>query len=196
LQLPGSVLLQYEELVPFPNITFCSENLGLNERVMMSYLGQLWLRKSCLNAVHKSFYNPNEPSPADTYPPGPQALQKVAEFERLLDPKTSLPTGFKFERDDAPSEDILAARLRAKWWGANVIIYRPFVKQVLDINQRRLSGGVTAEQIEADTSIHPQVLDWASKGIHALKESTKAFHAHSKVHKRFIITNVFGTAHA
>ncbi|KAK3933897.1 hypothetical protein QBC46DRAFT_274875, partial [Diplogelasinospora grovesii] len=42
--------------------------------------------------------------------------------------------------------------------------------------------------------IPEQVIEYAAKGILALIESTRAFH--NVEDKRFIITNVFGTAHA
>jgi hypothetical protein len=38
---------------------------------------------------------------------------------------------FKWKENDPPAKDILAARLRAKFYGAQVVMYRPFVRQVL-----------------------------------------------------------------
>jgi hypothetical protein len=196
LSLHGSLLLSYESLIPFPDVSYCSLKLGLNDNVMMSYLGQLWLRRNCLNPVHKEFYSPNKPSPADTYPPSPRAVELVAQFEHDLNIQTSMPMPYKFSAGDPPAEDLLLARMRAKWWGANVIIFRPFVKQVLEINFKRLREGVPHEDLAQSTHIDPRLLAWAIKGVHALKESTQAFHGHAKQNKRFIITNPFGTAHA
>jgi hypothetical protein len=123
-----------------------------------------------------------------------------------------VPPEFKFEHSDPPAPDILSARLRAKYWGAQVITHRPFIRQILEFNHKAKSesfesplstysefrSDVMVPAIGADArtpgDIPQQVIEYAAKGILALIESTRAFH--NVEVKQFIITNVFGTAHA
>ena len=39
-----------------------------------------------------------------------------------------------FQENDPPSGNILGARLRAKFFGAQVVLYRPFIKDILEEN--------------------------------------------------------------
>ncbi|UKZ72974.1 hypothetical protein TrVFT333_000611 [Trichoderma virens FT-333] len=109
-------------------------------------------------------------------------------------------------------ELVAGARLRAKYWGAQMITYRPFVRQILQWSfevKRHPSSphipvmseyrdGIIAPYIRPDTKkpsqLDPSIIELARKGIVALIESTKSFHGLGD--KRPIITNVFGTAHA
>jgi hypothetical protein len=103
--------------------------------------------------------------------------------------------------------------LRAKYWGAQVITYRPFIRQILQFSHSiknhasspnfptvssEFRQDVTAPVIHPKARTHndidPQVVELAKKGIKALIESTRAFHGLGD--KRPIITNIFGTAHA
>lgn len=123
---------------------------------------------------------------------------------------------------DPPSDNILGARLRAKFFGAQVVLYRPFIKDILEenCNKKNLLGNgqdtdnVSASLRQANLSmnklpgdhplttlkrplnepISPEVLRWAHAGIKALINSTEAFH--NLGDSRLIVTNVFGTAHA
>ncbi|KAG7414887.1 hypothetical protein Forpi1262_v016788 [Fusarium oxysporum f. sp. raphani] len=107
-------------------------------------------------------------------------------------------SSFAFREDDPPADDILAARLRAKYWGAQVITYRPFIRQILQfshsIKTHASCPNFPSVSSETHGDIDPQVVELAKKGIKALIESTRAFHGLGD--KRPIITNVFGTAHA
>lgn len=206
LPLPQSHILAFEEMMPYPN-TRLARRLGFAENVLQSYLAQLYLRKS-LNVIHQTLYNPEVSQNLNT----PDEVLRttagiVAHVQLSLDMKF-VPDMFKFRPTDPPANDILAARLRAKYWGAHVITYRPFIRQILEHNCQNLSTGTPGNGQSGEYGPAPgresgplspgemsqEVIDNAAKGIRALIESTRAFHGVPD--RRFIITNVFGTAHA
>lgn len=190
--------------MPYPNQELAIA-YGFNPRVVHSYNGQLYLRKQ-LNQIHQHLYDPN----TENKQPHVPKVNMVSYLEDILDAKKFVPPGFEFSPQEPPANEILMARLRAKFWGARVITYRPFVKQILDFNSDKAEGGTVSPayghdqsgfngptigpDVKHENDIDPQILEYAAKGIHALIESTRAFHGLDD--KRFIITNVFGTAHA
>ena len=90
------------------------------------------------------------------------------------------------------ANEILRARLRAKFYGAEVITYRHFILKVLE----RDSAGDVGGQI-APEYLDPKVLYYMECGFKALIFSTQAFHGLGDPGKdRLIVTNVWGTAHA
>lgn len=122
------------------------------------------------------------------------------------------------------AKDILSARTRAKFYGARVITYRPFVKAILAYSWRLQHS--TYGEIPPVESVDPGALSgvelpalekfdkdpnlpleqkiqtpvgrayWGyfQLGIKALIHSTEAFHGLD--HPRLIVTNIFGTLHA
>ncbi|KAJ0100742.1 hypothetical protein J7T55_014281 [Diaporthe amygdali] len=204
LNLVPSGILQYENILPFPDLTVMRERLGFSDEVTYSYAAQLYLRKR-LNRISGSLYDPDKK-------PNAEAQKKIlAEIEKDLGEKSTVWLGpFKFDRDAPPARDILSARIRATFWGANVITYRPSIKTVLEFGHKR-QNDVSAESeavphenagewgtVRSDpgsrSDIDQVVFKNARKGIDAVIKSTMAFHGLKD--KRFIITNVFGTAHA
>lgn len=119
------------------------------------------------------------------------------------------------DQPESPN-DILGARLRAKYYGAQVITYRPFVLQVLErseppslesshnvteqISDEYLSevkAPVVKHDIKDIKDIDPKALEYVRLGLQALIKSTTAFHGLGHPgEKRIIVTNVWGTAHA
>ncbi|KAG9227940.1 hypothetical protein BJ875DRAFT_479028 [Amylocarpus encephaloides] len=93
---------------------------------------------------------------------------------------------FTWHENDPPATTILAARLWAKYYGAQSIAYRPFVLKILEYSAFRRTG-----------DIEPKVLDCARICIQALIKSTSAFHGLSDpgVH-RLLVENVWVIAHA
>ncbi|TFB04271.1 hypothetical protein CCMA1212_003803 [Trichoderma ghanense] len=201
LPLPPSGLLQYENDMPQPNMSLLE---GFDQRVVDSYPAQLYLRTH-LNSIHRMFYSPDDPSK-------PEKLKNVRLVADGVSTMRWVPASFRFNETDPPATDILSARLRAKYWGAQMITYRPFVRQILQWSfevKRHPSSphvpvmseyrdGIIAPYIRPDTKtssqLDPGIIELARKGIVALIESTKSFHGLGE--KRPIITNVFGTAHA
>ncbi|KAL2141273.1 hypothetical protein VTI28DRAFT_2645 [Corynascus sepedonium] len=200
LPLPQSHILAYEEIMPYPDIKL-GKAQGFDERVLQSYLAQLYLRKA-LNEIHGMLYNPDKPVPGDV---SSGVVNSIDYIEHLIDIGLFVPPAFKFAHNDPPADEILAARLRAKYWGAQVITYRPFIKDILELNFQKKSNetpmpasdfrpGLVVPVIGPNNDIPPQMMEYAAKGITALIESTRAFHGLKE--KRYIVTNIFGTAHA
>lgn len=203
LQLPPSGLLSYEEDMPPPNMLLVT---GFSQRVLDSYPGQLYLRKH-LNSIHRMFYAPDDPAKA-----GPDQFRNVDLVADSVSGMHWVAPSFAFREDDPPADEILAARLRAKYWGAQTITYRPFIRQILQFSHSlnhhptspnpptgtEFRDGIIAPMIHPNTKslgdIEPSVVELARKGIKALVESTRPFH--NLGDKRPLITNVFGTAHA
>ena len=206
LQVPPSGLLSYEDDMPHPNMSLLE---GFDQRILDSYPGQLYLRTH-LNSIHRMFYAPDKEGVDQG-----KKDQKFNNVGLVVDFVKSMhwvAKSFQFKESDAPADDILSARLRAKYWGAQVITYRPFIRQILmwsDMLNNHPSSpkmcavsefrqGVTAPIINpaarSAKDLHPDLLRYAELGVKALVESTRAFHNLGP--KRPIITNVFGTAHA
>lgn len=189
--------------MPHPNMSLLE---GFDQQVLDSYPGQLYLRTH-LNSIHRMFYAPEDPNK-----PGQDKFQNVELVADAVSGMHWVAPSFAFKENDEPAGDILAARLRAKYWGAQVITYRPFIRQILQfshsINQHPSSpnpptwsefrDGIIAPVIHPGAKslndIDSGVVELARKGIKALVESTRAFHNMGE--ERPIITNVFGTAHA
>lgn len=194
LHLPQSGILTYEENFPLPPLSGAMAN-GIDERVAKSYLGQLYLRKQ-LNKAHTLLYGDRLER---SHYRG--MLDMIQQLSDMIDPNLWVAPVFKFDpENDPPATEILDARLRAKFWGATNIICRPIIKSILNskFKEQRSDG---PEEIDYTDPINevvdpndPVILSFAKKGIRALIESTKAFHGLKE--RRFIITNVFGTAHA
>ncbi len=109
------------------------------------------------------------------------------------------------------AEDILGARLRAKYYGAQVITYRHFVLKILEMSSapsptaeqvsNEFISGVEAPRVDRNATkikdIDHKVLEYARNGLKALIHSTRAFHGLGDPGTdRLIVTNVWGTAHA
>jgi hypothetical protein len=100
-----------------------------------------------------------------------------------------------WEETDPPAGDILSARLRAKYYGTEVITYRPFLKMVMNRPSQvtKNADGTLDTSIPLE-NISLKILNYAKLCIKALENSTRAFHGMEG--GRLIVTNVWGTAHA
>ncbi|KAL8410431.1 hypothetical protein RB596_000204 [Gaeumannomyces avenae] len=194
LHLPQSGILTYEENFPLPPLSGAMAN-DIDERVAKSYLGQLYLRKQ-LNKAHTLLYGDRIER---SHYRG--MLDMIQQLSDMIDPNLWVAPVFKFDpENDPPATEILDARLRAKFWGATNIICRPIIKSILNSKFKEQRSD-NPEEIDWTDPINeivdpndPIILNYAKKGIRALIKSTKAFHRLRE--RRFIITNVFGTAHA
>ena len=167
-------------------------------RLIFSYTAQLFLRKH-LNRIHSTVYS-------DKNTPNVDLRGTLSQLNELQTYVTNMVWAglYKFDEDDDPARDILSARLRAKYWGAQVITYRPCIKMILDLSFD-LRHGEAAAAFEKPSQhvknavyrLGDEVHTHAQKGIRALIESTQAFYGlDGDGQRRPIITNVFGTAHA
>ncbi|KAF4973009.1 hypothetical protein FSARC_586 [Fusarium sarcochroum] len=177
----------YEIHMPYPNMSLLD---GFEQPVLDSFLAHIYLRKH-LNITHRTFSKPQATKQVDSI-----KTSSIDDMSQAISNMDWVPPSFKFAEDDLPADSILAARLRAKYWGAQVVTFRPFVLRVLRYQHtvRDLPPTPGSTVIGKLPGIHPEVMKGAEKGIAALIESTRAFHRLNK--ERQIITNVFGTAHA
>jgi len=127
-----------------------------------------------------------------------------AFMETLRGWRKALPPELEWDDSHDPSTDINAARLRGKFYGAKYIIHRPFLRYALEngffvdtdsptiISQPQgRRGGVMRPP---DTAAQ-EILKSCETCIEAARQSTIAFDGILS-HRRLIVTNIFGTAHA
>ncbi|UNI14804.1 hypothetical protein JDV02_001399 [Purpureocillium takamizusanense] len=182
LPLPHSGLLSYENDMPPPNLSLMLLH-GFNQEVLESYSAQLALRTH-LNTIHRTFYAPDSGIDSRSFRLG-NWLETASTLSDVVSSLERVTSHFAIKPGDPPAGDILSARLRGKYWGAQAITYRPFIRMVLERKQFLAA---------VEPSLYQRVIEHAQRGIEALIESTRAFHGLGNL--RPIVTNVFGTAHA
>lgn len=221
---PQTGILTFEEDMPGPNLEAAHREDGFEQDVIESYSAQLFLRKH-LNSLHCMFYRPRDPNSEDRFTALVLANNKGDEpkfptiellSQSLNGIEVYAPTMRWMVDQPEPPSDILGARLRAKYYGAQVITYRPFVLQVLErseppcpetmhgqneqISDEYLSevkAPIVRHDIKEVKDIDPKALEYVRLGLIALINSTTAFHGLGDPgEKRIIVTNVWGTAHA
>ena len=135
-----------------------------------------------------------------------------------------MPVGLKWNDDDPPAKDINTARLRAKYYGAQYIIHRPFLRYALDSHmkfqeypspnhharvdhqsrsssyapqllERKNSGMGPPGPTQKEKIQHTEIMASARTCVAAAMQSTVAFDGIIS-RQRLIVTNIFGTAHA
>ena len=99
-----------------------------------------------------------------------------------LDTYAALAKLVSWKDDDPPATDILDARLRGKYYGAQNITYRHFLRAVLDSGDQ--------------ANFPPKLVEYARRCVYAMKHSCEAFTRCTKPGERLIVTNSWGTAHA
>ncbi|KAH7012065.1 uncharacterized protein B0I36DRAFT_378408 [Microdochium trichocladiopsis] len=207
LPLSQSPILQHEDNMPYPNTTFVTTH-GYSPKVSGSYFAQLHLRRQ-LNEIHGHLYNPDkihQPSSLETIDEGVEHFQAQLKTSRGI----WVPAELRWDDKEPPADDILSARLRAKYWGSQVIIYRPFVRHLLEkepipygaYKDPRPPLPESLPDLAIDNGhdpvpegVDPRTLNYARLGIEALIKSTSAFHG-MPPKQHIIVTNIFGTAHA
>ncbi|KAI1381026.1 hypothetical protein F4677DRAFT_452605 [Hypoxylon crocopeplum] len=204
LPLPQSGILQYEDRMPYPNSEY-AVNQGFSEHVVTGYIAQLYLRKQ-LNQVHSLLYdsekqNKNKNGITLDDPAIGEGIKRIEEMLKNSRNRW-VPLGYRWDDTDPPASDILGARLRAKYWGSQVILYRPFLRAILEREPWPYSNQAGSpdnqQPVEYDDvppNVDRRIARYAGMAVYALIESTRAFHGIPNS-QRIIITNVFGTAHA
>lgn len=209
--------------MPVPNYQAAMVDDGIARDVIESYSAQLFLRKH-LNSLHNMFYKPDGDGkslfhhsihgfltqrienqfpkvvvkPSDHFPTI-EACQENLNTIKLFAPL------FAWDAEQGePATTILGARLRAKYYGAQVITFRHFVLKILEMSSK--GGDNVSEEFKANISapaigdlkeLDFKVMQFARNGIKALINSTRAFHGLGDPgSERIIVTNVWGTAHA
>lgn len=144
--------------MPLPNRTFLK---GIDSQVVESYFAHVHLRL-LLDSIDRTLHEPTESSQDITLT---QAFDSLSHF------------GVNFATDRAP-QNIHAARLFTKYWGAKALIYRPYVQHILHSDE--------TSQIEA------HFVEFAPKAIAALINSIRAFHSLDQ--RQLIVDNPYGTS--
>ena len=137
--------------------------------------------------------------------------------------KARLPEHLQWEDQDPPADNINDARLRGKFYGAQYIIHRPFLHAALDYdfdapdihsppgdnpiglqNQVPILSAPASAPAPAMGPPAPigdpvrrreETINLAKRCIHAAVQSTVAFDGVLD-HRRMVVTNIMGTAHA
>lgn len=179
-----SILLSYDEALPYPSTELMVRD-KIDPDIAQSYGSQLFLRKQ-LNTLHGTLYNPRQPDK--------RGFESCCEpLANWLPPSEKL----KFTPLDGPAKDLLPARLRAKFWGAQVITYRRFVRYIIDYNRAKEGIPFPQEPEYDGITFNNATITRAEKALTALKESTRAFWMLGAGDgRRIVVTNIFGTAHA
>jgi hypothetical protein len=216
LRLPSSGIQNIENLLLMPQSlpkeeTY--EGLAPHEdkkgesynNVILFYTAQMFLRNR-LNQVHRQLYGPdclNQPL---------AVVQAIlhGHMATLHGWRAMLPHDLKWKDNDPPPEGILSARLRAKYWGAQYVINRPFLDYILHI-MPHVRDGSSVEKVALDVNRNPrdkadihlfkaiklmkegEIWEACKRCIEAAMQSTAAFHS---IPDRLIVTNIHGTAHA
>ncbi|KAJ3557199.1 hypothetical protein NPX13_g9977 [Xylaria arbuscula] len=164
----------YQDKMPYPNSKMMTDQ-GVAERVMTSYFAQLFLQKQ-RSDVYTLHCSPNRSM--SNYSNLVDKIQAGLKASR----NTWVPPPYHWNAGDPPADDLLAARLRAKYWDLQVILYRPFLQQILHRDQPQ-------------THVGEELLTNARLAIQAVIESLRPFHG-LRGGQRLIITNMLETAHS
>ena len=215
LELPLSGIGRYESPLAkeFPTqITLESipeSNVG--DDILRFYSFQIQLRTT-MNSVHNMLYHESKNVNARPSDSIMSALDDNLEEWRNYLKKVN----YQWDDNDHESPDTNIARMRGKYYGAKYIIWRPTLRFALHTatqgsKGKRPSESPAAYQTSEVTSpsisnlnvahpqgkdisfIRPELLDGSRKCIEAAIRSTTSF---DKVPRRWVLTNIFGTAHA
>jgi hypothetical protein len=182
-------------------------------RILLYYSCQIVLR-STLNIIQSLLYPPDGKHAPRSFPED-LADQKAADRQQVTfaqrdecvnaieNWRKHLQPQMQWNDEDSLPQDINDARLRAKYYGAQYIIHRPFLNYAL---HNMTAEQITPEALQRSAIAQPstaprkggsldtdEVLRSCRLCIEAAKHSTIAFDG---VPGRLIVTNIFGTAHA
>ncbi len=176
-----------------------SENRDEYNKILLYYSAQIYLR-SKLNEVHQELYGE-----ACLGWLLDQVREMLVSHEQILGLwRDALPNALKWTDRDLLAQDILNARLRAKYWGARYIVTRPFLAYALHI-MPHTRGGKSVRDVardaknnkrdEADLRLFEAIAGMSNsyvwqacaRCVNAAMESTQAFDG---VPDRLILTNI------
>ncbi|KAK5108816.1 hypothetical protein LTR62_007790 [Meristemomyces frigidus] len=176
------------------------------DNTMIYYTAQLFLRRK-LNQVHREMYGSG-----CLHQPLDHVRDMLGSYESLLYSwRESLPVGYKWDDRDPPATCKLAARLRAKYYGARYLVNRPYLDYALHI-MPGVQSGRTVREIAKDVHGAPrhaadihifeaiwqmpeaEILQACKRCIEAAMQSTTALDGVPE--DEMIVTNIHGTAHA
>ncbi|OJD23522.1 hypothetical protein ACJ73_05123 [Blastomyces percursus] len=131
LDLPASGISRFEDRFYTEAGLFISTNelQTPDPLTMIYYVAQIHLRK-VLNRVHTELYKAESPESRG------RKLSWSAKVQEALSCnleawRTGLPDNMRWEETDPPSDNIIIARMRGKYYGARYIIHRPLLHHAL-----------------------------------------------------------------
>ncbi|QMW36968.1 hypothetical protein G4B11_000204 [Aspergillus flavus] len=159
LDLPASGISRSEARISLPKgrftLNFSNEVSTPNTTMMFYYSAQIYLRK-VLNRVHTELYKVNKQGHTHWSSHIQEILSTNLELWR-----NSLPPAMRWKDTDPPSEELNVARMRAKYYGARYIIYRPLLYHALhyygQIDFRALSAELSTEATANTASKSQQI---------------------------------------
>jgi len=133
-------------------------------------------------------------------------------YDETLQSWRKLPSptpGANWDDDEPPASDILAARLRAKFYGAQYISTRPYLDYAIHVMQD-VKRGISLDRITVDGAgaTRPSELALfraiANMSFHKVQEKARtcikaainSTISLDRVPDRLVVTNIMGTAHA
>lgn len=205
LDLPASGISRLEGRMDLPSgrytLNLPNEISAPNTMMMVFYSAQVHLRK-VLNRVHTDLYKAEKEGHTNWPPSVQETLSTNLDMWR-----GNLPEMMKWKDNDPPSSDINVARMRAKYYGARYIIYRPLLHHALHLPSQRQgqsngNGPTPKKPLIAHGTIWPgptwpdlpaKLRRACTVCISSAIASTTAFDG---IRGRPVVTNIFGTAHA
>jgi hypothetical protein len=118
--------------------------------VMLHYSAQIHLRK-VLNRVHTDLYKVEKQGQRRWSSTVQEALSMNLDLWR-----TSLPVSMLWKDSDPPSNEINAARMRAKYYGARYIIHRPLLYHALHYGHTGARIGPIGQTTKVDSPTSTQ----------------------------------------
>lgn len=198
MDLPPSGITRYESAQHKEMPTEFTLERGLdksgNGDLLRFYSYQIQLRVT-INSIHSTLYrvskNPETRS-SDTM---------MSILDENLENWRNMLNDWNWSDDDHESPNINVARIRGKYYGAKYIIWRPALHHaLLQVGEAAAKGSRSESPSDYEVSSGKSVpflseaqLRGAKICVNAAVRSTTCF---DKVPRRWIVTNIFGTAHA
>ncbi|ODH49080.1 hypothetical protein GX48_04805 [Paracoccidioides brasiliensis] len=131
LDLPASGISRFEDQLYSQDGLFLStsERQMPDPFIMIYYVAQIHLRK-VLNRVHTELYKTDKLDSPGRKASWSTKIQEALSYN-LESWRTGLPDNMRWEESDSPSDNIIIARMRAKYYGARYIIHRPLLHHAL-----------------------------------------------------------------
>ncbi|KAJ5143167.1 uncharacterized protein N7515_001954 [Penicillium bovifimosum] len=153
LDIPASGISRSEGRMELPKgkftITLPNDLSAPQTMMMLFYSAQIHLRK-VLNRVHTDLYKVEKQGQTRWSSTVQSALSLNLDLWR-----SSLPRSMQWEETDPPANEINAARMRAKYYGARYIIHRPLLYHALHYGHAGARiGPVGQASVDSPTSQH------------------------------------------
>ncbi|KAI3557136.1 hypothetical protein CABS02_02687 [Colletotrichum abscissum] len=166
VNLPLSTFVyRYKDAMPWPNVALLAEHFPPS--VAHHFLGHLHLQKRLSDV-----YSGTTLSPVD--------FRCRMFWEEDENRKILLDTNLKFEVEDPPPNDLMEARLRAKFLSVQAAMFRPLIKTVL------------SDKTQLDQAVGAELTVTLQRGISFIIKGIEAFHGLSDEN---LLGNIFAIAH-